>query len=86
MTNYEKLMELYNEIDNLIASRVSSDAPAFTKWYTKAERFLKNQFGEESEERNNFLKTRFTPICFTPNGSRNEFNESCRIALCCCLK
>lgn len=81
MTNYEKLIDLCREIDNLIESRVTSSNPEFIKWRTKAERFLKNQFGEESEERNNFLKTSFSPICFIPNGSRNEFIKSCKHGL-----
>lgn len=81
MTDYEKLHDLINEIDTLIDSRVTTSDPDFIKWRTKADRFLSSHFGEKSEERTNFLKTSFTPICFTMNGTRSEFIGPCKHGL-----
>lgn len=40
MTDYEKLKNIIDEIDNLINHHVRSSAPAFRAWHTKAERFF----------------------------------------------
>ena len=40
MNGYEKLKKLYDEIDNLIKQRVTSDTPSFITWRTKTERTL----------------------------------------------
>ncbi|MGN0700497.1 MAG: TIR domain-containing protein [Oscillospiraceae bacterium] len=77
MSDYDTLKKLYDEIDNLIISRVSSDNPNFTTWHTKVERFLKRAYGEHSEERENFLDTSFTPIVYSLYDSDSEFIDSC---------
>lgn len=39
MTDYEKLKEIYDEINGLITMRVSSSTPDFRAWKVKAKRF-----------------------------------------------
>ena len=47
MTEYEKLKGIIDKIDDLISHHVRSSAPAFETWYTKAERFLIKEYGED---------------------------------------
>lgn len=60
MTDYEKLKGIVEEINILINKEVSSSDPDFKAWYTKAERFLVKEFGQDSLEHNQFKRTSFS--------------------------
>lgn len=75
MKDYEKLKEIIDEIDTLIAHHVTKLAPAFTAWHMKAERFLTKKYGVDSLELSNFQKTRFSPVVYTEN---SELVAGCR--------
>lgn len=75
MKDYEKLKEIIDEIDTLIAHHVTKLAPAFTAWHMKAERFLTKKYGVDSLELSNFQKTRFSPAVYTGN---SELVVGCR--------
>lgn len=65
MSDYEKLRKLYDEIDDLIAKQVTTSSPEFITWHKKLERFLVNQYGDQSKEYKDFIETHFTPIVFS---------------------
>lgn len=75
MNDYEKLKEIIDEIDTLIAHNVTKFAPAFTAWHMKAERFLTKMYGTDSLELSSFQKTRFSPAVYTGN---SELVVECR--------
>ena len=64
MTDYVKLKEIVDEIDNLISHHVRSSAPAFDAWHTKTERFLIKKYGKDSLEHKKFVKTHFSSLFF----------------------
>lgn len=68
MSDYDKLNELYLDIDDLISHHVTSAAPAFIKWHTKLERFLAKKYGDQSKEYAGFTNRSFTPLAFSLNG------------------
>lgn len=72
MTDYEKLKEILDEIDNLLCHHVLPTAPAFDGWHTKAERFLLNKYGPDSMEHKKFSDTRFSPPLMVLHNSRNQ--------------
>lgn len=80
MTEYEKLKGIVDEIDDLISHHVSSSAPAFKAWHTKAERFLVKKYGEKSLEHKKFLDTYFTPMIWSLN-DEEDIRDSIK---CCC--
>lgn len=82
MTDYEKLISIVSEIDNLISHHVRSSAPAFEAWQTKAERFLIKKYGKDSLEHKKFLDTHFAPLIWV--GDDEE--EDARISIECCRK
>lgn len=60
MTEYEKFKEIYEEIDILLQNaRITSEDSAFKTWRTRAERFLKNKYGDNSPEYTKLLKRWF---------------------------
>lgn len=77
MKDYEKLKEIYDEIDVLINQRVSSSDPKFQAWHVKTERFLMKKYGEKSYEVKNFKSYPFTLVCFFSSTSKNEFIDAC---------
>lgn len=72
MTDYEKLKEIVDEIDDLLNHHVISAEPAFKAWYTKAERFLLSKYGPDSKEHKEFSDTRFSPHPIVLNKNRNQ--------------
>lgn len=72
MTDYEKLKEIIEDIDNLLTHHAISTVPAFDAWYTKAERFLISKYGENSMEHKKFSETRFSPPLVVLQNSRNR--------------
>lgn len=81
MTDYEKLKNIIDEIDNLINHHVRSSAPAFRAWHTKAERFLIKKYGENSLEHNKFHKMRFSPLAWYGIDMEEENRNA--ISWCC---
>lgn len=81
MTDYEKLRDIIDDIDNLISHHVRASTPAFEAWHTKAERFLIKQYGENSLEHKKFLNTNFAPSLLDLYVSGENLQESIR--LCC---
>lgn len=59
MSDYEKFKAIYNEIDLLISNSVRCSDPRFKEWEFRADRFLANHYGQESEERIRFSKVDF---------------------------
>lgn len=87
MSDYEKLKQIIDEIDSLIAQRVKSSDPSFEAWHTKTERFLIKKFGDESLEHQKFTDTYFTPLIWDlddeEKDNRNSI-ECCRNGLTSC--
>ena len=81
MTDYEKLKEIYDEIDRLIEMRVSSSTPRFRAWKVKAKRFLIKRYGEESYEVREFQKTSFSLGAAGYYASEEAFIQACRNGL-----
>lgn len=75
MTDYEKLKEIIEEIDNLLTHHAMSTAPAFDAWYTKAERFLISKYGVDSMEYKKFSDTHFSPPLVVLQNSRNQLGQ-----------
>lgn len=80
MTDYEKLKELYEEIDVLINTATDS-SPAFMKWHTKAERFLDRRYGQSSKEVKQFSKIPFSPLVYTGFTTKNDEIAACSFGL-----
>lgn len=76
MTDYEKLISIIDEIDNLICHNVRSSAPAFEAWHVKTERFLIKKYGKDSLEHKQFLETSFTPLVWNWNDEDACVRES----------
>lgn len=78
MTDYEKLKEIYDEIDRLIEMRVDDSTPEFRIWREKTQRFLMKKYGEDSYEARTFQKRNFSLSIFSLDTPETEFVESCR--------
>ena len=76
MSDYEKLKEICDEIDDLIASRATKGTPKFKAWHTKAERFLSRKYGTDSIELSKFQKTRFSPGIYVDNSDLVSYCRS----------
>lgn len=77
MTDYEKLKQLIDETDRLIASQATEGDSTFKAWHMQVSRFLANNFGKKSIEYENFQKTRFHPGIFSTTTPRITFVENC---------
>ncbi|MGI6091014.1 MAG: TIR domain-containing protein [Saccharofermentanales bacterium] len=64
MLEVEKLKNIIDEIDSLLPQNVTWSSPSFQGWYSKAGRWLKNQFGEDSYELNDFRRIQFQSMLF----------------------
>lgn len=86
MSDYEKLKQIIEDIDNLIAQRVKSSTPSFEAWKTKTERFLIKKYGKDSLEHQKFLKTYFCPLVWSMDDDQDNRNsiEKCRNGLTSC--
>lgn len=77
MTDYEKLKELYNDIDVLIEQRVSSDDAKFKVWHSKVKKLLPKMYGEDSVEYDDFCRTHFSLSVWGFSTTHEEFIEAC---------
>ena len=78
MTDYEKLKSIIEEIDVLIAKKVSSSDADFEAWQTKAERFLVKKYGQDSLEHTKFKNTPFSLMLFFGSTPHSEFVKACK--------
>ncbi|MBR6421491.1 nucleotide-binding protein [bacterium] len=79
MGDYEKLRKLYDEIDDLIAKQVTTSSPEFITWHKKLERFLANQYGDQSKEYKDFIGRLFNPIIVIPGRtSTRDYIAACK--------
>lgn len=60
MNNYQKLIGIIEEIDELIDKRVNYKSPEFQAWRMKVERFLIQVFGENSHEYRDLHNRKFS--------------------------
>lgn len=60
MTDYEKFLGLYQEIDELIEKRVDSSSPEFKAWFSKSKTLLQGKFGKDSFQFEDFTERDFT--------------------------
>ena len=81
MTDYEKLKEIYDEIDRLIEMRVDASASEFRIWREKTQRFLMKKYGTDSYEARTFQNRNFSLSFFSLDTPETEFVESCRAEL-----
>lgn len=75
MTDYEKLKEIIDGIDELLGHPVLPNAPAFEKWHTKAERFLLNKYGPNSMEYKKFSDKHFSPPLVVLQNTSNRMGR-----------
>ena len=78
MTDYKKLKGIIDEIDVLIAKKVSSSDADFEAWQTKAERFLVKKYGQDSLEHTKFKNTPFSLMLFFGSTPHSEFVKACK--------
>lgn len=81
MTDYQKLKSIIDEIDVLISAEITSSAPSFQAWKTKAERFLIKKYGKNSLEYEKFVKTSFSLLFCTTDTPDSAFIEACKDGL-----
>jgi predicted nucleotide-binding protein len=77
MTDYEKLKEITEEIDTLIAQGVSSSDSEFQAWRTKAERILIKIYGDKSYEVKNFKNRPFSLTAYLSGTDHSAFVKKC---------
>ncbi len=65
MTYFERLTELINEIEVLEKNREGHNSVAFKTWQRKVKRYLKEFFGDESEEYKVFDETIFSSMVWS---------------------
>ena len=80
MTDYDRLKNIIDEIDDLLYHHARASAPAFEAWHTKTERFLIRMFGETSFEHKKFSAIQFEPQVWAGNSEE----EDVRIAIRWC--
>ncbi len=81
MTDYEKLENLYNEIDVLIAMQVTTDDEEFKTWELKSQRFLSKKYGKDSSEVENFNEILFIPRMYPFEVDHFYFVSVCKEGL-----
>lgn len=86
MTNYERFKKIYDEIDALIEHRVKSSSQEFIGWQTRAERFLRTYYGENSKEVVDFGNIPFSLMIYTFNETADDYIEACKSGIADKLK
>ena len=81
MTDYERFKKIYDDIDVLIEHRVRSSSQEFISWKTRAERFLRTYYGENSKEVVDFGNTHFSLMIYTFNETASDYIEACKSGL-----
>lgn len=81
MTDYERFKKIYDDIDVLIEHRVRTSSQEFISWKTRAERFLRTHYGENSKEVVDFENTHFSLMIYTFNVTESDYIEACKSGL-----
>ena len=81
MTDYERFKKIYDDIDVLIEHRVRTSSQEFISWKTRAERFLRTHYGENSKEVVDFRNTHFSLMIYTFNETESDYIEACKSGL-----
>lgn len=81
MTDYERFKKIYDDIDVLIEHRVRASSQEFISWKTRAERFLRTHYGENSKEAVDFGNTHFSLMIYTFNETESDYIEACKSGL-----
>lgn len=81
MTDYERFKKIYDDIDVLIEHRVITSSQEFISWKTRAERFLRTHYGENSKEVVDFGNTHFSLMIYTFNETESDYIEACKSGL-----
>lgn len=81
MTDYERFKKIYDDIDVLIEHRVRTSSQEFISWKTRAERFLRTHYGENSKEVLDFRNTHFSLMIYTFNETESDYIEACKSGL-----
>ena len=86
MTDYEKMKNIIDKIDDLIANNAVSSTPVFEAWQTKTERFLIKKYGEDSLECKKFREMYFSPALWDLDDQKDRINSimACRQDLLSC--
>lgn len=80
MTDYEKFKQIYDEIDELLEKRVTSEDPEFITWRTKADRFIRKKYGVGPEQKS-FSNTVFSLRVFSFTETRADYVRVCASGL-----
>lgn len=80
-TDYEKLKEITDEIDVLIAKQVTASDTEFQAWKICAGRFLVRKYGVDSSEYTSFANISFSFRAYWANTPCYEFVEKCKKGL-----
>ena len=81
MKDIEKFRKLYEEIPVLIALNIDSDAPEFTTWQTKVQRFLAKYYGPDSKELKDFMMQAFWPTVIGYSTTNADYIRGCQEGL-----
>lgn len=81
MTDYERFKKIYDDIDVLIEHRVRTSSQEFISWKSRAERFLRTHYGENSKEVVDFGNTHFSLMIYTFNETESDYIEACKSGL-----
>lgn len=81
MKDVEKFRKLYEEIPVLIALNIDSDAPEFTTWQTKVQRFLAKYYGPDSKELKDFMVQAFWPTVIGYSTTNADYIRKCQEGL-----
>ena len=81
MTDYERFKKIYDDIDVLIEHRVITSSQEFISWKTRAGRFLRTHYGENSKEAVDFGNTHFSLMIYTFNETESDYIEACKSGL-----
>ena len=64
MTEYEKLKQLYEQIDSLLAAQTDCPHDSFKVWRNSVERLIVKHYGADSFDHAQFRKIRFAPQAY----------------------
>lgn len=81
MSDTEKFRKLYDEIPELVSMGIDSDAPAFTTWQTRVQRFLEKHYGRDSKEANDFKTQSFWPDVIGYGTTEDDYISKCQEGL-----
>ena len=75
MTDYEKLKNLYEQIDIFENSNMTGYSPKFREWHRECKNFLENTYGKDSLEAKTFSEIHFISDVMDDNIIRIVFNN-----------